>query len=303
MRSSVLALCLGLSFTLPAWAEVPAAPAEPAANDGARAEADALFEEGRKLVQAGQIGAACKKLTESYRLRPGIGVLFNLADCNERLGKTGTAYQQYKEVLEKTQEAGQAEREKVAKERVAALEPKLVRLVLTVPPGAKLEKVTLAGVLVPPDRYNQPMIVDPGEHLVRAEGPNDKGEPFEATVLLEQEGSTATVAIPVGEGPKMKRKVGYIVAGSIVMGVGALAAAGGALAAAQGQDQSDDAMRAGGIGLALGGLAVGAGVGVPLFVIGLKKRPVENVALAPFEPSVLPEVAIGPTSADLRWTF
>ena len=30
---------------------------------------------------------------------------------------------------------------------------------------------------------------------------------------------------------------------------------------------------------------------------------VENVALAPFEPSALPEVSIGPTSADLRWRF
>lgn len=302
MRTCVLALSLSLSFTLPAWAD-DTTPAQPAASAEANAQADALFKEGRELVQAGQIGAACKKLTESYRLRPGIGVLFNLADCNERLGKTGSAYQQYKEVLEKTREAGQAEREKVATERIAALEPRLVRLVLTVPPGGKLDKVTVDGVPWPPELYNQPQIVDPGELVVRAEGPNDKGEPFEATVLLEQEGSTATIAIPVGEGPKMKRKVGYIVAGSIVMGVGALAAAAGAVGAAKGQDEGNDQLRAGGIGLAIGGLAVGAGVGVPLFVIGLKKRPVENVGLLPHEPSALPEVAIGPTSADLRWRF
>jgi hypothetical protein len=303
MRSRSSALALSFALLLSSAAHADDAPAPAAISEEAKAQADALFEEGRALVKAGQIGPACKKLEESHRLRPGIGVLFNLADCNERLGKTGTAYQQYREVVAKTQEAGQAEREKVAKERIAALEPRLVKLVLSVPPGAKLTKLTVDGVVIPPEQYGQPRIVDPGELVVRAESPTDNGEPFEATVELDQEGSTATVAIPGGEGPKMKRKTGLIVAGSIVMGVGLLGAAAGAYAFTQGEKDRDDTKRAGGIGLGLAGLAVAGGVGVPLFVIGLKKRPVEATAMLPETPWMMPEVGLGPTSAELRWQF
>ena len=57
----------------------------PAANEVDEAAARVLFGEGRKLAAAGDYAAACPKFEESFRLDPGIGTGFNLADCWEHI--------------------------------------------------------------------------------------------------------------------------------------------------------------------------------------------------------------------------
>ena len=59
-----------------------AVQAQPSAQDAAAARA--LFEQARKLLADGKPEQACPKLEESQRLDPGIGTLFNMADCHER---------------------------------------------------------------------------------------------------------------------------------------------------------------------------------------------------------------------------
>ena len=53
--------------------------------------ADALFQEGRRLLDAGDATAACPKFEESQRLDPGLGTLLNLADCYERTSRLALA--------------------------------------------------------------------------------------------------------------------------------------------------------------------------------------------------------------------
>src|SRR5688572_10857098 len=60
--------------------------------DEGRAAAEALFREGRRLLGAGQVDAACEKLAQSQKLDPSGGTLMNLADCHERQGKTASAW-------------------------------------------------------------------------------------------------------------------------------------------------------------------------------------------------------------------
>src|SRR6516165_8666630 len=79
---------------------------------GDEAEARVLFFEARKLVAAGQYSSACPKFEESYRLDPGIGTNFNLADCYEHTGRIASAWARFLDVAASTRAAGQIEREK-----------------------------------------------------------------------------------------------------------------------------------------------------------------------------------------------
>src|SRR5437763_3652209 len=111
------------------------------ANDPVAAQA--LFDEAKKLIAAGSYAPACLKLEESQRLDPGIGTLFHLADCHQRIGKTASAWAEFLEVAAQAKTSQQTEREKVARERASALESKLPRVVVNVghaAPGLEIKR-------------------------------------------------------------------------------------------------------------------------------------------------------------------
>src|SRR5687767_11843809 len=95
MRSrAALALLIFQGFSLlPA-----AASAQPPQGDAAASEA--LFREGRRLMKAGDYEGACPKLEESLRLDPALGTLFNLASCEEQLGRWATAWQHWRQAAD-----------------------------------------------------------------------------------------------------------------------------------------------------------------------------------------------------------
>src|SRR5687767_5825288 len=86
------------------------------------AAAESLFNEGKKLSTQGKWQEACLKFEESQRVDPGIGTLFQLANCHEKVGRTATAWAEFREVAASAKASGQGAREKVARERAAALE-------------------------------------------------------------------------------------------------------------------------------------------------------------------------------------
>ncbi|MFO0616490.1 MAG: serine/threonine-protein kinase [Polyangiaceae bacterium] len=284
MRFRPVAASAALALTL--WAAPALAQDEPPDPNGARA--DALFEEGRNMMSAGQYASACPKFEESQKLRPGIGTLFNLADCHEKVGKTILAYQEFKEVVDRTKVALQPERQKIAEERVAALEAKLGKLVIQIPPTQLRVTVELDGTQLLPDRIGVPLLMPAGDHTVRATTPQDAGDPFETSFTMPGGGATTTVTIPVAAGPKMERNTGLAVVGGILTGLGGLCLLGAVVVVSQ----SDGDPGGGVAALGLAGL-VGLGVGIPLLVVGMKKHPVvaPTTALV-IDPSPVPDVAL-----------
>jgi hypothetical protein len=123
-------------------------------SDADRKLAQSLFDHARKMLEAGQIAAACPKFAESHRLDPGGGTLLNLALCHEREGKTASAWFEYNDALSLALKENRHDRELIARERLAALEPKLVRLSVAPASGADVEVPVLAPA--PPPRATPP---------------------------------------------------------------------------------------------------------------------------------------------------
>jgi len=135
-----------------------------------RREADALFYEARELASEGKYQRACAKFERAHGLSPGIGILFNLADCLEHIGRTASAWEYFMQVASLSLASGQLEREAVARERAARLEPNLARLTIDVPLHQGLE-IKRDGVVFARSQWGTPMPVDPGEHFVEARAP------------------------------------------------------------------------------------------------------------------------------------
>src|SRR3954464_2718599 len=132
---------------------VEASPPRAVAADTDEAAARALFAEARRLAAAGDYADACPKFEASFRLNPGIGTNFNLADCMEHTGRIATAWARFLDVAAATRLAGQPEREQVARDRAAALEPHLAHLTVRVAAPAPGLVIARDDVDLPPSSW------------------------------------------------------------------------------------------------------------------------------------------------------
>ncbi len=171
-----------------------------AASGVARAEprdpaaAEALFDEGRALMRDGQFARACPKLEASQRLDPGVGTLLNLGDCYESAGRYASAWARFREAASAALSAGQSERERIARGRAAALEPKLSRLVVRVAEDDPALAVAKDGVPIDREAWGSAVPLDPGEHALEATAPGKKS--WHGTVSISAAPMTVTVDVP-----------------------------------------------------------------------------------------------------------
>ena len=179
------------------------ARAQTAANQAA---AEALFEEGRRLLAAGSLAEACPKFAESQRLDPGAGTLMNLAACYERAGQTASAWVTYKEAAIAAERSGRTEWAQKANERTATLGPSLSRIEVVVPESSRFEGLTLTrdGSPMGQGEWGVSIPVDPGTHVIEATA---KGRaPWSTKVDVKPKGDKVSVAIPVLEPVKEEPK-------------------------------------------------------------------------------------------------
>ncbi len=162
-----------------------------------RALATALFKEGRRLMEAGDVPAACRKLEESQRLDPGGGTLLNLAACHEKEGRTASAWTEFSAALAQARTDGRADRIAVAQERVVALEGHLRRLTLVVPPAADRPdlEITIDGVAIRRPAWGMGVPIDPGEHAVEAHAAGFAR--WRSSVSVEADGQSKELDVPV----------------------------------------------------------------------------------------------------------
>jgi hypothetical protein len=173
-----------------------ATPSIARADDiAARSLAEQMFTEGRKLMGQGKFDEACPKLAESQRLDPGGGTILNLAVCHEGQGRFASAWSEFKEAIDLARTDGRHDREQLAVEHLAEVEPKVSHLTFAVDPNAEVSGLTikLDGQSIGRAAWASPLPVDPGAHDVLASAPGK----VDRRVAVQVLGNADTKSVPV----------------------------------------------------------------------------------------------------------
>jgi hypothetical protein len=188
-----------VAFAMVAAGLVSASVARAQAQSDAQV-AQALFDEGRELMDKHEYGRACPLFERSQKLDPGGGTLLNLALCWEGAGKLARANAAFEESVSQARRDAQTKREQIAIAHLDSLAPRLPRLRLSLrePLSAlvvyfddAIEGSEVLGALTP---------VDPGPHHVRVTAQGRV--PWEwSGSLAEGERKELEIALPIPPPP------------------------------------------------------------------------------------------------------
>jgi len=234
--SAVFSLALGVGL-----AAVPASAfaQDPAADSSAEAlkRAREQFGQALALQTAGDWTGALTLLKEVAAVKSTPQVRFNMALCEEKLGKLVAALGDY-ELAAADARAEKADQ--VAEEvegRLEALRQRIPKITVKRGSGADAASVALDGVSVGDQVIGTPMPTDPGPHTVEAKAPGMK--PFRQAIrVAEQQSETVELVLEaepappaaasgpgggVRSGSKGARIAGFVIGG---VGIASLGASG-----------------------------------------------------------------------------
>jgi hypothetical protein len=185
---------LAISAAVLALATPLAARAGDAEDEAAATQ---LFDAGRDMMKSGDYARACPKLAESARLKPTVGALAKLAECEEHERRLVSAYARWKQSLNLARTTGDERVGDVERElaRIDALVPKLlVAASGALPSDAAIRvdaiEMSVAGLGVP-------LAVEPGHHVVQVTAPRKRA--WSTAVDTVANGATTPVTIPALE--------------------------------------------------------------------------------------------------------
>jgi hypothetical protein len=182
-----------LSLVLVGLLVAPHAHAQ-GASGADKAAAEALFKQGKKAFDAGKHAQACGKFDASHKLDPAVGTLLFLGECNERQGKTASAWAAFTEAAALAGRRKDQKRKELAQVRVSALEPQVSKLMVMVSDPAPQLSIRRDGVVLPEPSWGEALPIDPGEHAVEASAPGKKV--WMSSITVADGGETFTVNIP-----------------------------------------------------------------------------------------------------------
>ncbi len=284
---------------------------------GAAPDVDALkrareqFGQALALQTGGDWAGALALLKEVAAVKPTPQVRFNIALCEERLGRLVAALGDYELAASDAQaEKADQVREEVDA-RLESLKARVPRVIVKRAEGADAATISLDGVSLGDSVLNAPLPVDPGPHVVEATGAGYL--PFKQSFrVAEQQTETIAVTLalaPVKQeplpppsqraNPQGMRTAGYIVGGA---GIASLIASGAMFylrhtsisdldkqcgadrmscpdSARNTVDRGKLYTTLGDVTLAVG--AVGLGVGAVLVIVGSHSSEQASVGLAP----------------------
>jgi hypothetical protein len=168
------------------------------AQGAASAEADALFDRGRELMDKKQYAEACTAFAASNKIAPATSTILNEADCREKNKQLATAYGLFRDAERGTRapldEATQ-KLNRLALSRAKAIEPRISKLTIDVPQDARIAglEVLRNGALVDPLVFGQALPVDGGEYTILARAPSHESTTTRITIASEKDFKTVTL--------------------------------------------------------------------------------------------------------------
>ncbi len=172
------------------WLVAQAAPAQAQAEPSAAV----LFEEGQQHMAANELDAACAKFQASEALEARALTALELGLCFERRGMFASAWSAFARAASLAQQAGQEERENLARTKLAAMEQQVARLTIAVSASTPTLTVTLNGEVIAEALFGRPLPIDPGIHQLSATAPGRK--PWRREVEIHAERADVTVDVP-----------------------------------------------------------------------------------------------------------
>lgn len=162
-----------------------------------KAAAEALFQEGKALMNKGSYPEACPKLEQSNHLDPQPGTLLSLAMCHESEGRIASAWGEYQEALAFAKKSRRQDRIQLASTRLKALDKVVPRMALEVESGAPEGLViTRDGVDIGRGAWGVAVPVDPGEYALVASAPGHVSWKVRVRIDL---GETKHIPVPTLE--------------------------------------------------------------------------------------------------------
>lgn len=167
--------------------------ARPAHADN-KVAAEDLFTQGKQLEKDGKIAEACDAYAKSQDLDPQLGTEYNLALCDEKLGRTATAWGYFRELAQRDTNKA---RKKDSDARATKLASKLTRVLITIQGPSYTGLVVKLGDDDVTEIIGVASAVDPADYTLTATAPGY--QTFTSKVSASGEGATVTVTIPVLE--------------------------------------------------------------------------------------------------------
>ena len=173
---------------------------EPNPNADQLAAARSLFADGLRDEEAKRFVDALEKFRRVRTVRDTAQVEYRIGVCHEGLGQSVPAYVAYREATALGQaDVRNAEVVAAANDRMQALEKHVARLTLALPEAAPADaEVRVDDKVVSPTALRDPIVLEPGPHVVLAAAPN--AAPSRSEIVLP-EGAHVSLTIPLGPSP------------------------------------------------------------------------------------------------------
>jgi hypothetical protein len=186
------------SLRLPSAAAALAALALAApAHAQSTVEAEKLFRDGKALMKQRKTAEACDAFEASQRIEANIATLTSLADCREKNGQLASAWGYFLKAESLTRaDARQTKLNATARQRAAAIEPRLSYLTINLPDESRIEGLVVArnGIVVDPGTFNRAVPVDGGAYEIQGKAPGH--EPWTTRVTVKNESDRQSVEVP-----------------------------------------------------------------------------------------------------------
>jgi hypothetical protein len=157
------------------------------------AEAEALFDDGNKLMTSGKLAQACDAFEASNRAEPRAGTLIRLGECREQNQQVASAWSAYRDALTRVKDPRKRD---YAQGKATALEARLSYLTVSVSDESRIESLTITrnGAAFDQALWNRALPVDGGDYVIVGHAPGH--EEWQTTAHVPAEHAKISVEVP-----------------------------------------------------------------------------------------------------------